>query len=225
MIKAVNKKICCLPLRDAGITKEFSSSHNGTDWGWINKTDAPVYPIQDGVVREVGYEGVNSGIGYYVTIEHQYDDSTHRFSGYIHLKSAPLVKKGQEVKAGETVLGYRGGTPTKSGKPMYAPHLHLYTTAVTTKAYSWNNMKALVINPFKELTFCKLKGVTYALGKQDGHNFGVTAPIYEEKIKSDSDLIAELRLEVAELENQKTYLSQELAKALDKVAKVKEIVL
>lgn len=219
MIKAANKYICCLISRNAGITKEFSSTHNGTDWGWMTKPYAEVYPMQDGIVREAGYEGESTGIGYYVTIEHQYDDGTHSFSGYIHLKDTPKVKKGDVVEAGKTVLGYRGGSPYIGGnksKPKYAPHIHLYTTGPTTKGYSWNTMKSLVINPFKTYTFCRLKGVEYTMGIQDGHAFG-NAPIYEEMLNNDTDEIKELKEQVAKL-------TEERNAALKKLEEIKRVV-
>ena len=81
--------------------------------------------IQDGIVREAGYEGWDSDIGYYVVLEHQYSDGTKRFTGYIHMYEQPLVKVGQTVKAGQQ-LGYRGGSPYNAKKEAkFKPHLHL----------------------------------------------------------------------------------------------------
>lgn len=216
MIKAINKNIACLPTRNGGITKPFSSNHNGTDWGWTTVPYSEVYPIQDGVVREVGYEGVNSGIGYYVTIEHQYDDGTHSFSGYIHLKELPKVKKGDLVEAGKTVLGYRGGSPYQNGKAIYGVHIHLYTTDATTIGYSWNNMRKLATDPFKIYTFCKLKDVTYNMAFSDGHNFN-NAPIYEDEITDVYEELEQLKQQVARL-------STDLANALAKLSEIKNIV-
>lgn len=216
MIKAINKHIACLPTRNGGITKPFSSSHNGTDWGWTTQPYTEVYPIQDGVVREVGYEGASSGIGYYVTVEHQYDDGTHSFSGYIHLKEAPKVKKGDLVEAGKTVLGIRGGSPYQNGKAMYGVHIHLYTTAPTTVGYSWNNMRKLATDPFKIYKFCKLKGVDYSMAVSDGHNFN-NAPIYEDEIISDYAEIQQLKEQVARL-------STDLANALSKLEEIRRLV-
>lgn len=201
MIKAINKKICCLPSRDTGISVEWSKNHNGVDWGWHKSaTDNAIYPIQDGIVREVGYGGWNSKIGYFVTIEHQYDDQTHSFTGYIHLRDYPLVSVGQKVEAGKTVLGYMGGSPyenvkNKTGR-MYKIHLHMYITPATTKGYSWSTMKELCFNPFETYTFCKLKGVKYELAEYDGHKFN-NAPIYEDTLKQDSDEVIRLREEVS----------------------------
>lgn len=203
MIDARNKNLCVLPVLDGGVTKEFSSSHNGTDWGWVDVANADVYAIQDGIVREAGYEGVNSGIGYYVTLEHQFSDGTKRFSGYIHLKNQPVVKVGQEVKAGDK-LGVRGGSPYQAnGAQLYATHLHLYTTKVVTVNYSWNNMRNNVINPFSELTFTRMKGKKYNLAKMDGHNFGETTKYYEDLLYVDEHIgeIEKLKSEVATLTN------------------------
>lgn len=224
MIKAANKNICVLPGGHCGITLEFrkpgtrskdDKGHNGTDWG--AKVGYSYYEdvraCQGGVVREVGYSGVSSQIGYYCVIESQYDDNTHAFFGYIHLKEAAKVKKGDKVEAGQ-VIGVRGGSPYKDSnksQPLFTPHLHLYTTPATTKGYSWNTMKELACNPFDIYTFCKLKGVSYDMAVKDGHNFN-NAPIYEEMIKTDSDEIKELKEKVAELTDQINAANQKLEK-------------
>lgn len=213
MINVKNKTICALPLTDCGISKEYIKkdgkvTHNGTDWGWYNKPNAEVYPIQDGIVREVGYGDEASSIGYYVTVEHQYSDGTHRFTGYIHLKDKAKVKVGQEVKAGKTILGYRGGSPYKAnGTACFATHLHLYTTKCTTKAYSWSTMKSLSIDPFSELGFYRLKDISYACAKQDGHNFG-TAPIYEDAYNYESEYEGEIKALQEQLEEMTTKLTK-----------------
>lgn len=199
IIDSSYKNICTLPITDGGITKEFSSTHNGTDWGWINEPNSEVRAIQDGIVREVGYCGVSSGIGYFITLEHQYSDGTHRFSGYIHLKQLPELKTGDAVTAGQ-IIGIRGGSPYKNSKPIYAVHLHLYTTKCTTEGYSWNTMKGLVINPFTELAFYKMKALTYTLAKQDGHNFGEVPYYYEDMIDEEIEELSEADAVISEIE-------------------------
>lgn len=202
MIDYHNKNLCVFPCFNCGISKEFSSSHNGTDWAYVTSPISWVMAIQDGIVREVGYSGWDSDIGYYVTLEHQYSDGTKRFTGYIHMYEQPIVKVGQEVKAGQQ-LGYRGGSPyNASGKAKFGVHLHLYTTKVLTNVnYSWNNMKNNVIDPFKELTFAKLKNETYVFAKEDGHNFGASAKYYDDLLYIDEHIgeIEALKKEIAVL--------------------------
>lgn len=203
MIEIQNKNLAVLCVRDGGITKPFSSSHNGCDWGWVNVAYDDVYAIQEGIVREAGYEGVSSGIGWYVTLEHNYADSTKRITGYIHLKEKPLVSVGEKVKAGQKI-GVRGGSPYQSnGSQLYGTHLHLYVTKPITVNYSWNNMKNNVVDPMKELTWTRMKGVKYNLAKQDGYNLGETTKYYEDLLFVDPHIsqIEALQEEIVRLNN------------------------
>ena len=192
--------------------------------------DGGMITAEDYFFGEIGYE--EKEIGYYCSIEHTYDDNTKRITGYIHLYEEPIVKVGQKVKVGQQI-GYRGGSPYigKTKKALYDPHLHLYVTKPisTSVPYSWDNMRKYADDPLK-MKYTKLKAEkdTYVFAKEDGCNFGATAEIYEDCLYKESDTekeLAELRKEVADLTNKNTALQQELAKALDKVAKVKEIVL
>ena len=236
MIKHQDKNLAVFPCFNLGAGKRFTGTntskgeHNGLDWTYITKPYTWVMAIQEGIVKEIGYE--EKEIGYYCSIEHTYDDNTKRITGYIHLYEEPIVKVGQKVKVGQQI-GYRGGSPYigKTKKALYDPHLHLYVTKPisTSVPYSWDNMRKYADDPLK-MKYTKLKAEkdTYVFAKEDGCNFGATAEIYEDCLYKESDTekeLAELRKEVADLTNKNTALQQELAKALDKVAKVKEIVL
>lgn len=87
-------------------TRKF---HEGMDmakpWG------TNVYPSRSGVVIEVGWHG---GYGQLITIRHA-DGFTTRYG---HL-SRILVKVGQTVQRGRTVIGHVGSTGLSTG-----PHLH-----------------------------------------------------------------------------------------------------
>ena len=210
MIDLKFKDIAHLPLRDAGITKKFSSTHNGSDWGWIDNPYSDVMSVQDGIVKEAGYS--SNGIGYYVTIEHQYSDGTKRFTGYIHLKESPIVKKGQEVKAGQKI-GIRGGSPYKNGKAQYGVHLHLYVTRPTTEKYSWNKMKELVVDPMTQFKWGKPDGIT-VYGVQDGYKMG-DYPLYSDLIKENDEVI--------ELTNELEEKNELIKKLQDVISKIKEL--
>lgn len=210
MIDVKFKDIAQLPLKDAGITKKFSSSHNGVDAGWINNPYADVMAVQDGIVKEVGYS--TNDIGNYVTIEHTYSDGTKRFTGYIHLKETPVVKAGQEVKVGQKI-GVRGGSPYINGKAKFGVHLHLYVTKPTTEKYSWNKMKELVVDPMTQFKWGKPSGST-AYGVQDGYKMG-NYPLYSDLIKED-DEITKLKKELEE----KNALIKKLQ---DIISKIKEL--
>lgn len=207
MIKYQDKDLAVFPCFNLGVGKKFTGTgagqHNGQDWTYVTKPYTWVMAIQDGTVKEVGYSGVTSQIGYYCTIEHLYSDGTKRITGYIHLYEMPVVKVGQTVKAGQQI-GYRGGSPYQNGKAMFSPHLHLYVTKPisTSIAYSWNNMKKYADDPLK-LKYTKLKAEksTYTFAEKDGYNFGKTAEIYEDCLYVEVPI--EKQLEEARNENNK----------------------
>ncbi|MDO4377972.1 MAG: M23 family metallopeptidase [Erysipelotrichia bacterium] len=172
-ISNYDKLIWCLPLRDGGVTKPFNSkTHIGVDFGWVDEAYTNIYPIQDGKVVDIFY---SNSCGYSVVVQHDYDDGTHRWSAYIHLKNSALnyVKIGSAVKQAETVIGIRGNTGASNGI-----HLHIYVSDTTTKPYNWNLMKSLCtfdIMPYFYLT----KKFTYSLAKADGYNL-ITRPFIED---------------------------------------------
>lgn len=187
VVDAKRKHLAVLPIQDGGITAEFyvdangNIIHNGSDWGWKYKPNDSIFAIQSGFVISKFYNAID--IGHAVVIRTTYSDGTHRDHGYIHLKEAAVVNKGDYVEAGQKI-GVRGGSPYIKGKPKYGEHLHLYTTRPHKRPYSWSNMKKEVIDPFTELIFHKMPGRTYHLSTKDGHNFGKTAPIWKEEKKS-----------------------------------------
>lgn len=151
-----DKYLLLLPVTEGGVTQYFNmpnvagynnnkATHNGIDFGWCKRPYIDIIACQDGTVVDVFY---NSSVGNAVVLQHDYDDGTHRWTGYIHLKEASPLQKGAKVTRGQKV-GVRGGSPYVNGKAKYGVHLHLYVTECTKKAYSWANMKScLTINPF-----------------------------------------------------------------------------
>lgn len=93
-------------------------NHNGIDFTSMNKEHTKmtldnIVAIEDGVVTSVSYD-IKSG--YYVFIKHL----SNMKSFYCHMeKGSIVVKKGQQVKAGD-VIGYMGATGSAKGG-----HLHL----------------------------------------------------------------------------------------------------
>lgn len=90
------------------ISQYFSRYHTGIDLPTPQGT--PVKAVQEGVVLYVGWE---TGYGYTVVLEHFGGFKTR----YAHA-SKLLVKKGQTVKEGETIM-LSGNTGNSTG-----PHLH-----------------------------------------------------------------------------------------------------
>lgn len=144
------KNVGVIPLTDAaGITKPFNwPSHKGVDIGWSDARwiNCAVLAWQDGFVVDKGY---GSEVGYYIVLEHTYDDGTKRWTGYIHLSTSSTLLKGQKVELGQCI-GYRGNSGKSNGV-----HLHLYLTdTVTVKTlYTWDTMLAHSIDPVPYLYF------------------------------------------------------------------------
>lgn len=234
MIKHQDKNLAVFPCFNLGAGKRFTGTntakgeHNGLDWKYVTKPYSWVMAIQEGVVKEVGYE--NKEIGYYCTVEHTYDDNTKRITGYIHLYEQPIVKAGQKVKVGQQ-LGYRGGSPyiSKTKTALYDPHLHLYVTKPisTSVPYSWDNMRKYADDPLKlKYTMLKAEKDTYVFAKEDGCNFGATAEIYEDCLYQENELEKELEAVKAEnsvLKDQVNRLSYALSTANTKLEQIKNI--
>ncbi len=90
--------------------------HGGIDIG--AEPGTPLLALQKGVVKKLVYD--HSSAGTYLHIEHP----EGWWSRYLHLRE-PLVKKGDVVKAEQTV-GLSGGKPGEYGAGnTTAPHLHL----------------------------------------------------------------------------------------------------
>jgi murein DD-endopeptidase MepM/ murein hydrolase activator NlpD len=101
-------------------TAEGAGSHNGMDL--VTCEGMEVHAIANGVVYEAGSSG---SWGYYVVIKHNDvpdpdnpGRTTDLYSTYNHLRSAPFVGEGDEVKKDE-VIGEVGETGTAT-----TPHLH-----------------------------------------------------------------------------------------------------
>lgn len=167
MIPTKDKNVLLLPVTDGGVTQTFNMPnhdgynsskpvHNGLDLGWTSNKYCNLLACQEGTVVDT-YKN-NSSFGNGIVLQHDYADGTHRWTGYVHQKEAPTLKVGTIVKQGD-VIGIRGGSPYVNGKAKYGVHLHLYCTACTTAPYTWNTMKANVINPFPLLY--KSKKVKY----------------------------------------------------------------
>lgn len=166
-IQSKDKNILLLPVTDGGVTQPFNMpnmagynpdkpKHNGVDFGFHTDTYCNILACQAGKVVDV-YSN-NSSFGNGIVLQHDYDDGTHRWTGYVHLRDKPKLKVGDSVKMGD-VVGIRGGSPYVDGRAKYGVHLHLYVTSATTAKYTWNTMKANVINGFPLLY--KSKKVKY----------------------------------------------------------------
>lgn len=208
MIPANDKDILLLPVTDGGVTNPFNmpgfpgynskkAQHNGLDIGWVTTQYCNVLACQEGTVVFVGY---SDSIGYGVAIQHDYSDGSHRWTAYIHLKEKACVKKGDFVKQGQKI-GIRGGSPYVNNKQKYGTHLHLYVSSVNKKAYTWNTMKANVIDP-RPLLY-RSKAISY-----NWINAEFRALPYLEDLEKVDDLDAikkenaELQKKVADLQKQ-----------------------
>lgn len=103
------------PVNYIGITKAFSYSHNGVDFGWNSKfygKNQPVYAVDDGVVI---YNRKQFTGGYVIHIKH---DNGY-VSEYGHLKkNSQLVHEKDKVKKGQQIA-LMGGSGIVTGN-----HLH-----------------------------------------------------------------------------------------------------
>lgn len=91
----------------------YTLFHSGTDFGAACGTSQ--YAVRSGVVAQTGY---NSGLGYFVRVNHGMINGSSYVTEHGHL-SQILVSTGQQVNTG-TVLGLTGTTGRSTGC-----HLHL----------------------------------------------------------------------------------------------------
>ena len=176
MIPTKDKNLLLLPLIDGGITQPFNmpghpgydknkDNHNGLDIGWTKGHQyTNILACQDGTVMETFNN--NSSMGNGICLQHDYADGTHRWTCYIHLREnvGTKFKKGDKVKMGD-VIGVRGGSPYINGKAKYGVHLHLYVTKPVTAKYTWNTVKANVIDPLPLLYRSKKLKYDVLVGK------------------------------------------------------------
>lgn len=112
---------------------EYGFDHYGLDIV-SNNGDLEIYGLGNGTVIAAGWDGVgpingakkNTGSGYILIVQYNdvYNHITKKKCNVIctmmHMKSAPLVKKGDKVTT-STLLGYYGDT----GAYVTGPHLHI----------------------------------------------------------------------------------------------------
>ncbi len=123
------------PTESKSISQAYSSTHDGVDISpLVSKTPGDeVYAYMDGYVSFVGNPIDHAAEGYSVRIHH--NNPLKNSNGYarirteyMHLDSAPLVKKFDEVHAGD-LIGYMGNTGNVSSSsgstdPGAGTHLH-----------------------------------------------------------------------------------------------------
>jgi len=149
-----------VPLTDAaGITGNFiAGKHYGIDIAWSSKAADPNCPVlawQDGTVVDCGS---GAEVGNFIVVEHDYNDG-HRWTGYIHLKDIPSVKKGDKVVFGKQMgNARRGNTGNSTGV-----HLHMYLTRIVSKRikYKWANLINYAIDPRPYLYYSKEYNTEY----------------------------------------------------------------
>lgn len=110
--------------------------HTGIDLA--GPVGTPIYAISDGVVIESDHNSM--GYGYLVVIEHTLPDGSIYRSAYAHMyPDQVLVKKGDQVKAGQHIAGI-GSNGWSTG-----PHLHFEirdTEGGFTDPFSWLEKQA-----------------------------------------------------------------------------------
>lgn len=97
------------------------SFHKGIDIseGFVPVYGKPIYAAADGVVISAINYANTSGFGYYVVIDHGYDENGVKITTLYAHCSEILVSAGQAVIGGETVIARAGDTGDVTG-----PHLH-----------------------------------------------------------------------------------------------------
>lgn len=175
------KNYLMVPVADGGISQFFNMpgfagydssqpNHNGLDIGWNTNVYCDILACQDGKVVQVINNDVSGSRGNGVVLQHDYEDGTHRWTGYIHLKNTPTVKVGQVVKQGD-VIGVRGGSPYVNGSPKYGVHLHLYVTSAVKTEYTWNTLKSNIVDPLPLLYRSKKINYNVLVGKMSEKPF------------------------------------------------------
>lgn len=146
------RNVLLQPTNEPAVTYPFTGrdAHNGLDLGWLAKTGnkyQPIYACQEGVVVA---KFSNSSVGNAIVLEHCYGQGLKRWTGYIHMHKPSPLNVGARVQQGQQ-LGIMGNT----GKS-YGNHLHLYVTQITSARYTWENMRANVVDPLP-LLYCDKK--------------------------------------------------------------------
>lgn len=139
-IKAPIQKLI-MPISDAKITCGYKNSyyksiynmhHYGIDMVSVSG-NRELYGLGNGTVVAAGWDGITSskngsgsGCGYVLVVKYEgvYNHNTKKsidvICTFMHMREAPLVKKGDKVTT-KTLLGYYGGT----GAYVNGDHLHL----------------------------------------------------------------------------------------------------
>ena len=156
----MNNNVGIVPLTDAaGITQKFKKGkHYGIDIAWSTKANdkyCEVLAWQDGVVVD---GGTGPEVGNFLVIEHTYTTGK-RWTGYIHLKDKPNLKKGDKVTFGKQMGNARRGTSGHST----GVHLHFYLTKIVqpTVKYTWERMKQNCIDPLPYLYYSSKYNTEY----------------------------------------------------------------
>lgn len=123
------------PLKYIGITKSFTKSHHGIDFGWwANHKNQYVYACDDGLVI---YNRKQITGGYVIHIRH--DNGTVSEYGHL-LKDSQLVKEGMKVKKGEKIA--------RMGKSGLCTGEHLHFGLYKGKKINYND-NSKWLNPLK----------------------------------------------------------------------------
>lgn len=236
MIPSNEKDILLLPVTDGWLSNPFNmpgfpgynskkAKHNGVDLGWVTTQYCDVLACQDGTVVQIINNGSEVGNG--IVLQHDYADGSHRWTAYIHEKSLPckadgtLLKKGAFVTQGQKI-GIRGGSPYVNGKAKYGTHLHLYVSNVNKLTYSWNTMKANVLDPFPLLY--RSKTIAYNWLNPD-----LRALPYLEDVEGVSDIDAlknenkELQKQVATLQSKAEKLELINNGLINRITKIRDL--
>lgn len=96
--------------------------------------NVPIFATQTGIVYDKGFDGINTGRGYWIMIEHTHDPY---YSRYIHLAEPSPISIGATVTKGQEI-GTMGTTGSSTG-------IHL-DFAIATTPYGWGS-EATTIDP------------------------------------------------------------------------------
>ncbi len=106
---------------------DFSPKNHDSNGNTVYTGNIPVIAAAEGVVTHAGIDDPDAGNGYYVVINHSYDNTnqTGFSTRYLHLQSNLQVHTGDNVSQGQ-LLGYMGMTGTlPNGQPSCTGvHLH-----------------------------------------------------------------------------------------------------
>lgn len=156
--------------------KKYGTPHLGIDISWWTEPGLRIIAAQQGTVVDLSKDP-DATVGHYIVLQHDYDDGTHAWTSYIHLKEAPGYykrdangkyiydasgkKQKTSLKIGDFVemnseIGIKGNTGKSHGE-----HLHIYITKPTTAKYNWDTMRSLTIDPLTVLNRSKVFKYTY----------------------------------------------------------------